>query len=172
MKYKRDSVYPYSEAQLRKDFPNTSFPKVALSNPDIRRDYGVEEVKESTLNDKPGYKAFSTVAVGPGGGLVEEWEFVLKDVEELVSGDIKETNPPEQEGFYARLKEPELVNGEWLQTWELKEEHWIDSRAKAYGRPEEQIEFITENGLEAWQERVAEIKERFPKTDTPLSTTR
>jgi hypothetical protein len=90
----------------------------------------------------------------------------------LVSGDIKETNPPEQEGFYARLKEPELVNGEWLQTWELKEEHWIDSRAKAYGRPEEQIEFITENGLEAWQERVAEIKERFPKTDTPLSTTR
>ena len=164
MKYKRDSVYPYSEAQLRKDFPNTSFPKAALSNPDIRRDYGVEEVEESALNDKPGYKAFSTVAVGPNGGLVEEWEFVLKDAEELESRDIKEVDPPEQEGFWAELGEPELVDGEWRQTWVLKEMEWQDSRAKAYGPPEEQIEYITENGLEAWQEHVAGIKLKFPKT--------
>ena len=28
---------------------------------------------------------------------------------------------------------------------------------------ESQIEFITENGLEAWQTKVAEIKARYPK---------
>ena len=164
MKYKRDSVYPYTEALLRKDFPNTSFPKIALSNPDIRRDFGVVEVNESTPNVKPGYKTVSTVAVDPNGDFVEEWEFVLKDIEELESNDIKEVDPPEQEGFWAELGEPELVDGEWRQTWVLKEMEWQDSRAKAYGPPEEQIEYITENGLEAWQEHVAEIKLKFPKT--------
>ena len=34
----------------------------------------------------------------------------------------------------------------------------------AYGRPQEQIEYITENGLEAWQAKVAEIKAKYPKT--------
>lgn len=37
------------------------------------------------------------------------------------------------------------------------------NRIKAYGTTTEQIEFITENGLEAWQSRVAEIKNQYPK---------
>ena len=36
-------------------------------------------------------------------------------------------------------------------------------RYNAYGNVQEQIEFITENGLEAWQTKVAEIKEKYPK---------
>lgn len=36
-------------------------------------------------------------------------------------------------------------------------------RQEAYGSYLEQLEFITENGLEAWQKKVAEIKNKYPK---------
>jgi len=32
-----------------------------------------------------------------------------------------------------------------------------------YGNSEQQIEFITENGLQAWQEKVRQIKLKYPK---------
>lgn len=41
---------------------------------------------------------------------------------------------------------------------------YSDKRLKEYGTIHEQIEFITENGLEAWQARVASIKEKYPKS--------
>lgn len=41
---------------------------------------------------------------------------------------------------------------------------WQIARQNAYGGMAEQIEFITENGLEAWQTRVAEIKTANPKS--------
>lgn len=41
---------------------------------------------------------------------------------------------------------------------------WFDNRVEAYGNIESQIEFITENGLEAWQAEVAQIKAANPKT--------
>ena len=47
--------------------------------------------------------------------------------------------------------EPEL-NPEWLQ-----------NRIDAYGTLESQIEYITENGLQAWQDHVADIKAANPK---------
>jgi len=40
---------------------------------------------------------------------------------------------------------------------------WFINRVDAYGAPESQIEYITENGLEAWQAHVAEIKAMYPK---------
>jgi hypothetical protein len=43
---------------------------------------------------------------------------------------------------------------------------WMTNRMDAYGTLESQIEFITENGLEAWQAEVAAIKKRFPKDRT------
>ena len=39
----------------------------------------------------------------------------------------------------------------------------IENRKKAYGTIEQQIEFITEKGLTAWQEEVAGIKTAYPK---------
>ena len=39
----------------------------------------------------------------------------------------------------------------------------LAQRVEAYGSTAEQIEFITENGLEAWQAKVAEIKNKYPK---------
>tara|TARA_R110000823_G_scaffold302014_1_gene423137 strand:- start:28 stop:456 length:429 start_codon:yes stop_codon:yes gene_type:complete len=39
---------------------------------------------------------------------------------------------------------------------------WLLARLEAYGTPRSQLEFITENGLEAWQEEVAAIKKANP----------
>lgn len=40
---------------------------------------------------------------------------------------------------------------------------WLIDRTEAYGTLESQIEYITENGLEAWQTHVAQIKADNPK---------
>lgn len=40
---------------------------------------------------------------------------------------------------------------------------WQQDRQAAYGNPEDQIEYITENGLDAWQTKVAQIKADNPK---------
>ena len=39
----------------------------------------------------------------------------------------------------------------------------ISNRIKEYGSIAEQIEYITENGLDAWQTKVAVIKTKYPK---------
>ena len=39
----------------------------------------------------------------------------------------------------------------------------VQNRIKEYGSIAEQIEYITENGLDAWQLKVADIKSKFPK---------
>jgi len=50
-------------------------------------------------------------------------------------------------------------------------EEWVDprpawqiARQNAYGQLDEQVEFITENGLEAWQAKVEKIKADNPKS--------
>jgi len=39
----------------------------------------------------------------------------------------------------------------------------VQMRIKEYGSIAEQIEFITENGLDAWQSKVQAIKNKYPK---------
>ena len=39
----------------------------------------------------------------------------------------------------------------------------VANRQKEYGTTAEQLEYITENGLEAWQTKVQEIKTKYPK---------
>lgn len=41
---------------------------------------------------------------------------------------------------------------------------WLEARMSAYGSIPSQIEYITENGIEAWQAKVAQIKADNPKT--------
>jgi len=44
-----------------------------------------------------------------------------------------------------------------------KEINAINNRVKEYGSIAEQIEYITENGIEAWQTKVNSIKAKYPK---------
>ena len=43
------------------------------------------------------------------------------------------------------------------------QEDVISKRIKEYGSIAEQIEYITENGLDAWQSKVNSIKAKYPK---------
>jgi len=45
----------------------------------------------------------------------------------------------------------------------LPDPTWLDNRLTAYGTPEQQLEYITENGLSAWQTKVTQIKADNPK---------
>jgi hypothetical protein len=45
-----------------------------------------------------------------------------------------------------------------------KVETYADKRIKEYGTMAQQIEYITENGLDAWQSKVIEIKTKYPKS--------
>ena len=59
-------------------------------------------------------------------------------------------------------------DGTFDYTDEFKSAHtkvdtYADKRIKEYGSIVEQIEYITENGLDAWQLKVTEIKLKFPK---------
>ena len=42
----------------------------------------------------------------------------------------------------------------------------VANRQKEYGSIAKQIEYITENGLEAWQSKVQEIKTKYPKENS------
>ena len=163
MKYAKGNVFPYTEKQLRIDNPNTSFPKNALSNESLRADYGVEEVSETAVPTKKGYKTVQGELGTSDGKKVETWDLVPKDAEELSLSEITlvESNPPE--GHSASPGTPELIGEEWKQTWVYTQLSGVQARMSAYVPAEKQIEFITENGLEAWQAKVSDIKERYPK---------
>lgn len=76
----------------------------------------------------------------------------LSKEEELVSPPTPPTpTPPPAE----EPEEPEEEE-EYVQTYS-------DKRREEYGGYGEQIEFIVENGLEAYQKRVADIKKKYPK---------
>ena len=48
---------------------------------------------------------------------------------------------------------------------EAPEPTFLDKRMMEYGTAEEQLEFITENGLAAWQSKVSEIKTKYTKPE-------
>lgn len=160
-----DNKYPYKESDFRKDNPSTSFPPNALIQEAIRSDYGIEAVQSV---ERPAYK--------PGWNIAEEspqldgstwkqvWTQTVKDVSKVSSDEIQDVPEPVVEGFSATLSETPILDGDvWKQDWQLVEKTWLDKRIDAYGWVSEQIEFITENGLEAWQDKVAEIKAKYPK---------
>ena len=85
--------------------------------------------------------------------------------------EVAELSSPVSETHNVSEGSPELVNGNWSQTWEQTPKTEIElatlvieARRAEYGPVANQIEFITENGLEAWQTKVAEIKARHPKS--------
>ena len=118
--------YPYSIHRLRKDNPNTSFPKTALEEPHLRAEYGIVEVSEVSKTHSETHNVSEGSPVNIDGSWTQVWDTTPKTQEEL-----------DDQARFNRLSE--------------------------YGSPESQIEFITENGLEAWQANVAEIKARHPK---------
>tara|TARA_R100001086_G_scaffold246994_1_gene180213 strand:+ start:65 stop:463 length:399 start_codon:yes stop_codon:yes gene_type:complete len=84
--------------------------------------------------------------------------------------EVSEVDIPRSETHNVSEGSPVNVGGTWTQVWnqtqkvaEELNKQARDNRLRDYGSFEEQIEFITEQGLEAWQANVAEIKLRYPK---------
>lgn len=135
--------YPYGRGHLKRDHPNTSFPKDILKNNGSA--YNVVEISPVEPPES---------GVTLTGEMLNDG--VLNKIE-VLSDDISEGTPV-------------LVGDVWTQNWvvtpktseQLNDEIRI-FRLNSYGKPEDQLEFITENGLEAWQAKVAEIKAQNPK---------
>ena len=176
MKYKKGSTFPYTEAQLRTDYPNVSFPANPLTNADVRTDFGIEEVVEVAKPTQQGYKA---VAGDPAGDpLTETWTLTPKTLAELdFPSDIVPTDrapfpagkqPKYVAGTNDSTEDPVWVDGDpyghWKEVWAYEDlTNYKEARLQAYGDAIAQIEYITENGLDAWQTNVATIKANYPK---------
>ena len=85
--------------------------------------------------------------------------------------ELSSSEKPSEDTQHVKEGTPVFSNGVWTQVWETSlrtagelTELAIHNRLGEYGIPVEQLEFITENGLEAWQTKVAEIKAKYPKT--------
>ena len=154
--------YPYTAIDLKKENPNTSFAVDTLANLDK-----VSDVVSVQPVDRPTKLGWHTIEKSPimdGDVWKQSWELKVKDVGELKRDEITSVAAPFQEGHVAYEGTPELDGDVWKQTWNQVENDWHMNRVISYGDPQEQIEFITENGLEAWQSKVADIKAKYPKS--------
>ena len=84
--------------------------------------------------------------------------------------EVVPVSSPESDTHNVVEVTPVNVGGTWTQTWEQTPKSAdelnmvaVAKREGEYGLPAQQLEFITENGLEAWQTKVAEIKAKYPK---------
>ena len=84
--------------------------------------------------------------------------------------EVVPVSSPESDTHNVSEVTPVNVGGTWTQTWDqtAKSDEELNAvavskRESEYGLPEKQLEFITENSLEAWQTKVAEIKAKYPK---------
>ena len=155
--------YPYTFNNLKEDNPLVSFPSNALEKESMRSEYGIEKVVNTDHNNKSGFKYTETTPVLDGEEWKQSWSETPKEVSELKSDEITPVPEPQVEGKRVEHGVPELVGDEWKQTWVLVDQSWRENRVDSYGAPVEQLEFIAENGLEAWQTKVAEIKAKYPK---------
>lgn len=156
-------VYPYSFNQLKQDNKNTSFPRDFLQRADTLSDFNVVEVVDTNPPSRKGWSPYEEAPSFSNGVWSQSWKLISKDASTVATEDIEETEPPVQEGYRAEQALPELVGDIWKQKWNLVENTWLENRQFSYGNTTDQLEFITENGLEAWQAKVAEIKTKYPK---------
>jgi len=157
-------VYPYGFNQLRRDNPNTSFPANFFDREDELPNFNVVKVADSEKPSKKGWVTVEEVPLSSGGAWLQNWTLVPKSATSVTRDEMELVDPPEQEGHGAVEVDPVLDGDVWKQTWSLVEKPWLENRIASYGESPTQIEFITENGLKAWQEKVAEIKAKYPKS--------
>ena len=156
--------YPYSDFHLRTENPNISFPKNSLNNSQIRSSFGIEEVVRIDMPYKAGWNPVEQTPTLVNNSWTQTWAHEVKDVNKLRNEDVTQVEMPVEEGFGFEEGTPELVGEEWIQTWDRSTLGWRENRIRAYDSVDHQIEFITENGLEAWQAKVADIKAKYPKS--------
>ena len=166
-------TYPYGLGRLRSENPYVSFSNGALSNSEIRDQFDVVEVAHVDAPTKAGWKANQVGPVKENGAWTQKWEEVAKTENELSASDITNPDPPsgaaleDEHGVEVRThvdNGPVWKGDHWEVDWQMEDLPYRVKRLNAYGKPYQQIEHITENGLESWKAHVETIKARYPKT--------
>ena len=155
--------YPYGITRLRNENPNISFPVNFLDHADAIN-YNVVVVKEVPRPVKAGF-AYSDI--GPSlidGVWTQVWEERRKEISELLPSDITQVEEPVTEGFYALDAGPSWDGVKYVQTWNEVAMSPVEKRIKEYGSPEDQLEYIVENGVDAFITRQDAIKTKYPKS--------
>lgn len=102
----------------------------------------------------------------------EKIEFEFKTNEEIKKAKEEEEEKQAEEQKKEAEKQQKEAEAEQKKSEELSknkldinhiEYDYIYARTQAYGTPESQLEFITENGLEQFKKRQNEIKNKYPK---------
>ena len=158
-------TYPYGRGHLSADNPNVSFPSDALSRQDVQDSFGVVEVESVARPSKVGHKAVEASPELVNGKWTQKWELVLKDVGEVDDSEVTQTPEPKQDGKIATIGDPIYVwdGDKWINNWIFEDCDYKASRLIEYGTPEEQLEFISENSLKDWKDKVDAIKAKYPK---------
>tara|TARA_R100001530_G_C4314803_1_gene154057 strand:+ start:1388 stop:1927 length:540 start_codon:yes stop_codon:yes gene_type:complete len=164
--------WPYGMEDLKKDYPSTCFSSSVFQNESLKSQYNIVPVSKASPNPTAGYKAVHIGPVLESGSWTEKYENQEKSESELVDSDFINPNTPSDDilkdshGTTIKTHEKEgvhKVNGNWEIIWGTVELGWKDKRLNAYGPPVDQIEHITENGLDSWVAKVNEIKGWYPK---------
>jgi len=175
--------YPYTISELRRDNPTVSFPNDSFFREDVVNKYGIVNIVSVNQPDSLGHHVREGNPEFVDGVWVQTWNKILKEPSEVsedekVGYEVQRSDyvaphfsgaaieMPKEDGKIAVEVDPVWDGTQWNRTYSMHDipaEYWRDARMRAYGTVEKQIEFITENGLEAWQAKVSEIKIKFPK---------
>ena len=101
----------------------------------------------------------------------DSWSFI-KLTADMTEADLDDIVYQTAPGYLTTGEAPSFVSAGSVRTASAKTieapadttPEWLSARMAAYGSIVEQIEYITENGIEAWQAKVAQIKADNPKT--------
>ena len=156
--------FPYSFNDLRVDNSNVSFPATALQDADIRAAYNVEEVTEVAPANLPGHLYTRGTPVQVSGVWTEVWVETAKNAADLEDNEITAVTMPEAEGKSYALGTPALGGDKvWRQTWVESDRSYTENRLADYGDINEQLEYIVENGLDAFITKQEAVKTKWPK---------
>ena len=165
------SKYPYSEGDLRTDNPLTSFPANALSRADIQTEYGIKPVTAVSQPVVSGHNAVEVTPTLVGGVWTQTWNSVLKDPSQVTEAEkvgdkLSETDITHSGHAGERCTEVDPVHdgSQWNRTYTWAAATWLEKRQEEYGGLPEQLEYIVENGVDAFITRQEAIKTKYPKS--------
>ena len=154
--------YPYDMRSLQNDHTNTSFPSDSFSRDDIKGEYGIVDVAATAQPSSVGYHVREATPELVSGTWTQAWTQTLKSPSEVDDAEKVGTVIPTEEGKNTVEILPVHDGSQWNRTYEFQDATWLESRVAEYGSIDKQVEFITENGLDAWQTKVTGIKTKYP----------
>ena len=156
--------FPYTMNDLKTDNRNVSFPAGALQDADIRAAYNVEEVTEVAPANLPGHFYTEGTPAKDGSEWKQVWVETAKNVADLADDEITAVEMPVKEGKEYTEGTPELGGDKiWRQTWVESDRDYRENRLAEYGDINEQLEYIVENGIDAFITKQEAVKAKWPK---------